>query len=435
MSFSNNRRDFLQKMLTGSAALPLALSFPSVLQAATSQAKRVIFIHMPDGINPTEWHPSTNLSLGKQNSALESVKQHCSFLRGVNMYNNPSNGQSGTNHDGGTRNIFTNHNTTSMNIAIGDFTKLADSRITHSSVLLGVRHNFQNFPYSTSYRNANSSWGNALLPTDDPRTAYNSLFGSVGGSSDTQSVDAATQRRLRALENMKTELNQLQNGLGLIEKEKLDNNLDAISDLQSRINSSISQNQASSDLNAESIVNISKLQSLTSATDLGTIPDVSSLHIDIAVAAIALGKTRSVTLNWSHNTSEMPMPWINSNAQGHAASHAFDDNFDRQRNWYAGELARLINKLKSIPEGNGTLLDNTVIMLGSDVSHSNNHGGEDMPFILAGGSADMQGGRILNYNTSHEQLLVSLGQYAGMNINKFGYHFGKTGGLEGLFQA
>jgi hypothetical protein len=427
MNFSSTRRAFLQKSLAGSAVLPLALSFPSVLRASEKPAKRVIFIHMPDGINPTEWHPSNDLKLGAQNSALESVKQHCTFLRGVNLYNNPSTGASGTNHDGGTKNLFTNFATTSMNVAIGDFTKLQDAKLTHSTLLLGVRHNYQNFAYSTSYRNSN-----LLLPQDSPMAAYSSLFGEVGSGSNDSSVDIATQRRLDALANMQNELTLIQNQMGLIEKEKIDNNLDAISDLRNRINSNINQNQNTGSLSAENIVDIGKLQSLGSYTDLDNIPDVSSLQIDIAVAAIALGKTRSVTLNWSHNTSEMAMPWIGSNTQGHAASHAYDANFNLQRNWYAGEFARLINKLKSIPEGDGTLLDSTVIMLGSDVSHSNNHGGDDMPFIVAGGSSDISGGRVLSYNTSNEQLLVSLGQYAGMDLQQYGHHFGQSGGLANL---
>ncbi len=423
-----NRRNFLQNILSGSAALPLALSFPSILNAAQNPAKNVIFIHMPDGIDPSQWHPASDLTLGAQNSSLESVKQHCTFLRGVDLKNSPF--ESGTNHDGGTKTLLTNFDTTSINVAIGSFAQAADISITHPYLLLGMRHNFQNFPFSTTYKNA-SSWSSPILPEDNPSISYSSLFGDIGSSSSsTNSVDLATQRRLKALEHVQSELNDMKSALGLIEQSKLEQNLDAITDLKSRINLTLSQSNIEGAIDPTTIVDIAKLQSLGSVTDLANIPDVSSLNNDIAVAALATGKTRSVTLNYSHNTSEMPMPWIGANSQGHAASHAWGADFNAHRNWYAEQLKDLINKLKTITVEEGTLLDNTMIVFGSDVSHSNGHGGDDMPFIVAGGG---QGGRILTYSdTSHEQLLVSAAQFAGMDIDKYGYHFGKTGALSGL---
>jgi hypothetical protein len=103
--------------------------------------------------------------------------------------------------------------------------------------------------------------------------------------------------------------------------------------------------------------------------------------------------------------------------------------------WYAGELAYLMDKLAQIPEGDGTLLDNTLILWCNELSRGNAHSHPDMPFVLAG-RAGLRGrtGRFLQYPGSvpHNNLLVSILQALDVPATRFGDRDHCTGPLVGL---
>ena len=101
----------------------------------------------------------------------------------------------------------------------------------------------------------------------------------------------------------------------------------------------------------------------------------------------------------------------------------------------------LVNKLKSYQEPDGTLLDNTVVLLCSELGDGALHDHISVPFVLAGGkNLGLSTGRSLDYsqkaqgeNQPHTKLLVSVANAAGAKVDSFGYTGHGTGGLDGLF--
>src|SRR6202040_4126874 len=98
------------------------------------------------------------------------------------------------------------------------------------------------------------------------------------------------------------------------------------------------------------------------------------------------------------------------------------------------QLAYLLEKLKSIPEGDGTLLDHCMILYGSGISDGNAHNHEDLPILLAGkGNGTLKTGRHVRYpkETPLTNLYLSLLDRMGVSMDSFGDSTGRLTGLEG----
>jgi len=108
--------------------------------------------------------------------------------------------------------------------------------------------------------------------------------------------------------------------------------------------------------------------------------------------------------------------------------------WDQMLVWYSEQLAYLLERLAAVPEGDGTMLDNTVVFAVNEISRGNTHSHVDMPFILAGGAGGrLQTGRYLKYNdVSHTELLVSILNLVGAPVDTFGDPRFCRGPLPGL---
>jgi len=91
--------------------------------------------------------------------------------------------------------------------------------------------------------------------------------------------------------------------------------------------------------------------------------------------------------------------------------------------WYTDQFAGLLDRLEAIPEGEGTLLDNCLVLWCNELSRGNTHSHDDMPFILAGGAGGaLRTGRHLVYDREpHNNLLLAVAQLMGVEANSFGH--------------
>ena len=167
------------------------------------------------------------------------------------------------------------------------------------------------------------------------------------------------------------------------------------------------------------------------------------------VQAMACNLTRVGTLQASHHTSELIMSRFpdtelydagydmrSHQASHYGASHDFGHRefaeYVKQRRWFAGQLAYLLEQLQSRPEADGTMLDYSLVLLCTEVCDGNTHQHDNMPFVLAGGAGGrMAGGRLLDFGTRrHSDLLVSIANAMGDGLRSFGQE--SNGGLPGL---
>ena len=158
--------------------------------------------------------------------------------------------------------------------------------------------------------------------------------------------------------------------------------------------------------------------------------------MDIIAHAFACDVTRVMTLQLSYAFSHVVHSWLGHTSGHHDMSH---DGTDRRTelqaidNWYAKQIAYLVGQLDAVNEGNGTLLDNTLIVMGRELG-STAHRMDRSPLLLIGKAGGaLRTGRFLNYDKQeHVKLLVSICQLMGMSTTSIGDRVTNSGPLAGL---
>lgn len=404
-----NRRAFLK--LAGAAGLTAA-TLPLARQALAqgNHPRRAIFVFVPDGMRPDQWHAQgteTNFTLPAMTQPLERVKQDCVFLSGVDMYG------PGSTHEGGCAKLLTG--------APGR----AHDRVVSLDYYLGQQFKnltirpHLNLGIVPAYRDKHITFdlnGIPVMPELNPLAAFDSLFGA--DSKD----DYLNQRRKSVLDASLAEMNALRSRLGKTEQIKLESHIDSIRELENKLVSNDGSQCKAWNFNPTGFTVSDASKWNAEFVDVTQLNVIGDLHTDVAVHALTCDLTRVVTLKWNNSVNAQVIPGSGTSKTCHQASHDGGSDFVKIKAWYNEKFAQLIEQLKSIPEGDGTLLDNTLIFLGSDLAHGNWHNHNNMPFVLAGGRAGgVQLGRSLKYDAiAHNKILVSMAQFMGVSVNRFG---------------
>jgi hypothetical protein len=352
------------------------------------------------------------------------------FISGLRMY------EGGATHEGGVAKVMTGNNTLSMDVFLAQ--QLA-GQTPVSSVYLGVHANFENGNTYFSYLPGNK----VRTPEDNPLAAFQSLFGrSASGGTGTGTTGA--DPRGSVLDESLAELAALQARLGGTEKAKLDLHLSALREVEQRIVAAAPRTSGPLSIdtfNREGFVVPDGYNGYPAVFDREeNFQLVGKLQMDLAVLALANDVTRVVSIQWSHPVSPSAMAFTGSTQRHHDASHygtpdsTTAANFVLCQQYFTARLADLINRLRAVPDGDGTLLDSTLIVLFSELGDSNLHDHSNMPFVLAGRAGGrLATGRYLAYpEEAHSKLLVSIANAMDQNISTFGYAGRGTGGLPGL---
>lgn len=430
------RRQLLRGLVTAGAALPLSgLLHRAALAADGPAPQRALFVFIPDGCAPELWHPqgsTRNFSLPSMTQPLESLKQDCVFIEGLTMYSG------GSTHEGGIRKLLTATGDISLDAFIGQYYK---DQTPHASIHLGVAANHQNGAGSMSFLGRDQQ----ISPEDNPLSAYERLFGPPGGVADIEN-----RRRLSILDGAMADINRLQNRLGQAERDKLQVHTESLREVERRILADDSASAGACQQPDWNRQGWSIPEGYRSYPNYYNRDDqfatVGSLQMDLAVLALGCDLARSVSIQWSHPVSPTHLQDETGAGQRHHDASHFNandlnsaDDFVRYKRWYAEQFTYLLRQLDAYPDGNGTLLDNTVVFLCSELGHSSRHNHANMPFILAGRGGGLDTGRYLNYHDSngdgdsHAKLLVSIANAMGIPINSFGYTGHGDGPLPGLY--
>ena len=165
--------------------------------------------------------------------------------------------------------------------------------------------------------------------------------------------------------------------------------------------------------------------------------------MDLSVAALACDQTRILTFQWSYSESEHLFGFLGISGNHHAISHDFSssgvnyDAYNKIQTWYQQQFAYLLGKMDAIKEGDGTLLDHSIVLWATEIGESTQHDLLMMPYVLAGSaSGKIRAGRLLDFSSNrrdNNQMLVSIGQAMGAaDLTSFGDASGATGPLPGL---
>jgi hypothetical protein len=268
-----------------------------------------------------------------------------------------------------------------------------------------------------------------LAPEDSPQAMFDRLFADYD-------VDASELERLKAqrqsvIDLVKGDLDSLLVRHGSAsDKLKIEAHLDSIRAIEMR-------NQA--EVPACEIPLAPDGGIDPQAND--NFPMVSNMQTNLLAMALTCNLTRVASVQWSSSVSGTRFTWAGVPEGHHDLSHLGDgdpamiDKITTVNVWYAEQVKYLLDALAAIPEGDGTVLDNTLVVWGNELSRGNSHGNHPVPFVLLGGAGGrIQMGRFLQYDVvQHNRLLVSLCHAMGMEEQQsFGDTDVGSGGLAGL---
>jgi hypothetical protein len=259
------------------------------------------------------------------------------------------------------------------------------------------------------------------LPMDwNPRTVFEKLFGD-SGSTDRGSRERRMRERKSILDSVTVELASLKQELAPQDQSKVDEYTDAVRDVERRIQ--MAERQSAIQLPA-----IDQPQGAPPVFE-----DHLALMLDLQTLALQSDLTRVVSFMLSKEQSPRPYPQIGVPEAHHPLSHHNNipeliAKMSKINRYHAELFAKYLTKLRSIQDGDGSLLDHMTILYGAGISNSNGHSGANLPLMLVGGGAGTwKGGRHLNYpdKPSQANLLMTIMDKMGHPVEKVGGSTGK----------
>lgn len=440
MSRVLGRRTVLRGALGVALGLPwLEAMAPRKARAEATPIKRFVVMFSPNGTLPELWTPSggeTDFSLSPILSPLADHRDDLVIIQGLDQQ-----GGGGDAHQNGIGGALTG---TALNPGpfggvqappagwasgpsvdqrvadvIGGETKLPSLEL---GVQVGAADNWGRMCYRASNQ--------PLPPEDDPAAVYARVFAEL--HTDPAVLAAQRARRESILDTVLGEYQRLQSELGAADRQRLDAHVTAVREIELRLTKQAALGgPACSDPVLEPL----------DAQANDSFPDVGALQMDLLAMAFACDITRVASLQWSRSVSQTRFTWLGIQEGHHDLSHLGDedlagvDKLTRIDQWYAEQFAGLIARLKAIPEGDGTVFDNTLLLWVNELAKGNTHSRKDAPYVLAGSAGGaLATGRFLRYegDQPHNDLLVSLLQAMGLSDTTFGNPDWCTGPLSGL---
>jgi hypothetical protein len=424
-----SRRTFLRGVGV-SIALPFLESMvpagTALAQTAAKGKTRFGAIYFPHGATMDKWTPAADGS----NFDLSEILQPLAPLRNqINIISGLSHPQA---YGGGS--ATSNHNRSAATFLSGAHAEAGPK--AHLGVTMdqvAAQHIGQDTPLpslelmieeatlscgdglSCAYRDT-IAWQNANSPLpmeNNPQVVFEKLFGD--GNTDAERR-ARREQAVSLLDSVVGEVSSLQRKLPAVDRTRLDQYLADIREVERRIQKA--SNEASTELSLPTL-------------PTGVPKDVDAhikLMFDLQVLAWQANITRVTTLLMAKELSNAVYPKSNVRDAFHILSHHSNlrENMDRfavLNRYHVTLFTYLLEKLRSIPDGDGTLLDHSMVLYGSAMSDANQHNHGPLPIVLAGGaSGALKGGRHIRHakDTTMSNLLLAMLDKLGIPTEKFG---------------
>ena len=441
-----SRRHFLR-----GASVALALPWlPSIRPAASSAAEstgkppvRMAFLYFPNGAWMDAWVPKTSgrdYELPFSLTPLESMKSDVLVLSGLDK----KHSRRGDGHYAKTANFLTGMpvtKTTGKDVSsggisvdqlaaqhMGHLTPLPSLELATEPVITGIDSNVG----FTRLYGSHISWqsaGRPLAREINPRIVYDRLFGQKGVAEPHKSTEF---RHL--LDFVLEDARMLRQKLSRDDQFKMDEYLDSVRAVEKRIAfyARAEARQWNPDIPEEAV-----------ARDYPGAPADFREHIgilfDLIVLAFRTDSTRIVTMMLANDVSGRNFSFLEGVSGGHhQLSHHENrpeniDQYQRITRWHVEQYARLLENLRGIPEGEGTLLDNCMILCGSSISDGNRHDPDNLPILLGGrGGSTIDSGRHVAFEGEQPlcNLYLSMLDRMGVPVDSFGDSTSKLSAID-----
>jgi hypothetical protein len=441
------RRTFVKGMGVA-IGLPMLDAMTPALAGArrpTTAPVRLSFVYVPNGIVMKEWRPKAvgkGFEFTRILKPLESLREDLFVLSGLDEQNGKALGDGPGDHARAGAAYLT-----------GVHCKKTEGADIHNGISadqiaaqeLGTKTRFPSIElgcedsrtvgncdsgYSCAYTNSISWRGEAtpMPPELNPRMVFERLFGTADFSLDAETRARRAQYRKSILDFVGDDTRQLAVRLGAPDRRKLDEYLSAVREIERRIQTAEKDNRP-----------VTPAIEKPAGVPI-TLPDYAKLMYDLQVVAFQADLTRVTTLMLGREGSMRVYPEIGVPDPHHPLTHHRDNP-----NWiekvtqinclHAELFAYFLKKLKSTSDGDGSLLDHSMIVYGSGLSDGNRHSHEELPVLLAGrGDGSLKPGRHIVYpsGTPITNLYLALLDRVGVRPEKIGDSTGKIGQLTDL---
>src|SRR5262245_2249665 len=441
MSFLTKKplpRRTVRRGLGATIALPLLDSMVAaqtpIRKTAAAAKSRLSCIYVPHGATMDKWTPAAQ---GKGFAFTESLQPLETFRDRVTVVSNLAHANAGAvgsdagpDHARSAAVFLSGAKPAKDAIVVGPtIDQIAAQHIGQDTPLPSLELSIEDVAlscgsgYACAYSNT-ISWKTATIPLpmeNNPQVVFEKLFGD--GSNDADRL-ARRQQSRSLLDSVMDQIASLRRDLPPGDRTRLAEYLDDVREIERRIQKA--ENQFPTDLKLpDAPVGVPE-----------SFDEHFKLMFDLQVLAFRAEITRIATMMYARDTSLSVYPQSGVRESFHVASHhsnarAQMDRFAIINRYHVAMLAYFLEKLQATPDGDGTLLDHSMVLYGSSMSNGNQHDHDPLPVVLAGGaSGQLEGGRHIQSapHTPMSNLLLSM-------VNKLGIDQKQHGDSTGLLDV
>ena len=408
------RRSFLR-----GAGATLALPFLDAmrpLMAAGSSAVpiRIALLYMPNGVRADRWTPEGEGKGFKLSPILSPLEKHREELLILTGLQNKAS-FTGDGHyvkTGGWLTGTTITKTTGSDIAAGGMsmdqiaaqhlgrnTKLPSLELGTEPVATGIDTNVN---YTRLYA-SHISWKTSTVPLPceiNPRVAFDRLFRSRSKGGEKQAADDKS-----VLDLVRTDAKRLQSKLGQADQHKLEQYLESIREVERRIEAEAAMLGAGENLPPELLKQLDTLDKRISKAmgkasreeELNSRPrfdhaEHCKIMMDLMVLAFWSDSTRVSSFMFGNDVTGRNFSFLEGVNGGHhdLSHHSNDgkklDQYEKINRWHVEQYGYMLDRMKEIKEGEGNLLDHSMVAFGSPIRDGNSHDPKNVPIVIAGGT-------------------------------------------------
>jgi hypothetical protein len=435
------RRTFLRGV-GATLALPLLDAMVPALSAmartAAAPVRRLGFVYIPMGAHITEWTPKADGRITELSPILNSLTPHINQLTVISNLEN-QNAYSSANHATANSSFLSAAKakpTAGADYQLGvTVDQLAARQIGTSTPLpsleLATDFNYVagacDNGYACAYMNT-LSWSTPTtpLPTEaNPRVVFERMFGDGGTAAERK---AELRKSGSILDWVLEDMGRLERKLGPADRTRVAEYLDAVREIERRIQMAERQDGAALPETLERPIGAPQAWE-----------EHVKLMFDLQVLALQADITRVITFQLAREVSTRTYPQIGVPEAHHPISHHANDPVKIEKlikinTYHVSLFGYFLDRLKATSDGNGSLLDNSLYLLGSGMGNPDVHDHRQLPILLAGGGGgSLTGGRHIRYDepTPLANLLLTMLDKAGIEMDTFADSTGKIQELAG----
>lgn len=407
--------------------------------------KRAAFLFMPNGVHPARWTPEgvgSSFQLSPILQPLGGLRDDILVLTELVNRNSFTNSEG---HYTKTANFLTSmpiQKTTGANVDSGGISvdQIMANRLRNETLYPSLVYGIdrittgvdKNVGFTRLY-GSSISWVAPTRPSAkeiDPRMAFDRLFRGLVPEKPARQENPFNKS---VLDLVQEDAKSLQGSLGVEDQNKLQEYLEAVRSVERRIEDREKteefKDHITPDIRKEIVGLDSRIDEFVEYRTGMDVTEKTRLMLDIMVLAFWSDASRVATFMFGNSVSNRNFSFLDGvSGNHHSISHHKRDprqlaQYERINRWHVEQYAYLLSRMKSIKEGDGTLLDNSMVMFGSGLRDGDAHSPRNLPIVLGGrGGGALKTGRHIQFeeSTPLANMYLSLLHVMGVEASSFG---------------